>query len=190
MHFTISFCTYTVLVYLPFFFAVSCLSCPVGQYPSDRPGLFHVCVSCPSHTTTSSTPDVAVSAHDCKCEAGFLCMYYRQVKATVTLNTTIEDFESDSHGVRSTFLSGVASAAGVSNEQVKVHFVVIRLNHRRRLYAYSTEHEVVRISVTVSGTNTESLTKLHSHLSSFHMASDSWEVSRRVLVLAIPTKGI
>jgi hypothetical protein len=117
-------------------------------------------------------------------------MYYKQVRATVTLNTSLAEFESDSHGVRSAFLSGVALAAGVSSEQVQVHFAVIRLNHRRRLYSQPSAAEGVRINVTVSGTSSESLTKLHSHLSSFQMTTDSWEVRRRVLVLAIPVKGI
>ena len=165
-------------------------TCPAGQYPSEQLTPPVICHACPEHTTTFGDPGTASSVHDCKCQAGFLCMYYRQVHATVTLNTTLSDFESDHRGVRSSFLSGVAAAAGVSSEKVHVHFVVIRLNHRRRLRTLGLL-DCIQVSIVVSGTSTEdSLQNLHQHLSSMHMTANSWEVRRRVLVLAVPTGGI
>jgi len=116
-------------------------------------------------------------------------MYYKQVHATVTLNTTLADFENDHAGVRTNFLSGVASAAGVQAEQVHVHFTVIRLNHRRRLLAGALKG--VQVSLMVSGAGTdEAVARLHRHLTQMHLSTDSWEVRRRVLVLAIPTGRI
>ena len=113
-------------------------------------------------------------------------MYYRQVHATVTLNTTLHEFESDSSGVRTAFVSGVAAAAGVAPEQVHVHYLVIRLSHRRRLlHGSRAKRETIQVSVVVSGTSSGSLEGLHRHLSRLSMG-DSWEVRRRVLVLAIP----
>lgn len=119
-------------------------------------------------------------------------MYYKQVHATVTLNTTLSDFENNHHGVRSLFLSGVAAAAGVSQEQIRVHFVVIRLNHRRRRRLQELPNDTIQVRVVVSSgvSSEDSISKLHRHLSGMQMTADSWVVRRRVLVLAIPTSGI
>lgn len=163
--------------------------CPVGQYPADAPP--HSCQACPAHTTTLGPPGTAASAHDCKCEPGYLCLYYKQVHATVTLNTTLTDFESDHGGVRTDFLSGVAAAAGVQSEQVHIHFVVIRLNHRRRRALLHSMRGCVQVGLLVSGASTdEAVMRLHQHLTRMHLSTDSWEVRRRVLVLAIPTGRI
>ena len=113
-------------------------------------------------------------------------MYYHQVHATVTLNTTLHAFESDTSGVRTAFVSGVAAAAGVAPAQVHVHFLVVRLGHRRRLlHGVRIKRETIQVNVIVSGTSPDSLEMLHRHLSRLSMG-DSWEVRRRVLVLAIP----
>jgi hypothetical protein len=157
-------------------------SCPLGQY-TDGVG----CAACPAHTVAGAG---AVSVHDCRCEAGFLCMYYHQVHATVTLNTTLQDFENDHGGVRSGLLTGVATAAGVVPSQVHIHYVVIRLDHRRRLLSptqAAVRKKRLQVSLVVSGTSTKSLVGLRLHLSSLQTPDDSWEVRRRVLVLAIPS---
>ena len=161
-----------------------CLSCLCGLVGGCVSGQYLEgirCLSCPPHTVTD-LPGGGSSAHDCRCERGYLCMYYRQVHATVTLNSTLHDFEADHGGVRTAFLSGVARAAGVAREQVRIHFVVIRLNHRRLL---ASTPESIQVSVVVSGTSVESLDALHRHFNSLNVGG-SWEVHRRVLVLAIP----
>lgn len=118
-------------------------------------------------------------------------MYYKQVRATVTLNTTLSDFESDHAGVRTTFLSGVATAAGVPAEQVHIHFVVVRLNHRRRRALLASGGVGVQVGLMVSGANTdEAVARLRSHLTQMRLSPQSWEVKRRILVLAIPTGRI
>ena len=159
--------------------AVSC-SCPSGQYEEGG-----ACMQCPEHTVTA-TEGHATSLHDCRCMPGFICMYYRQVHATVTLlNTTMHDFEQDHDGVRSNLLSGIAAAARVSTAQVHVHFVVVRLNHRRRALLSIVGHGI-QVSLLVSGTSVETLSALRRHLSGLQTRGDSWEVLKRVLVLAIP----
>ena len=122
-----------------------------------------------------------------------MCMYYHQVHATVTLNTTLHDFENDHGGVRTALVTGVASAAGVVPAQVHIHYVVIRLDHRRRrrllspsLAASLWRHGQLQVSLVVSGTSTRSLSGLRRHLFPLQTPYDSWEVRRRVLVLAIP----
>lgn len=151
--------------------------CIAGQYLEGG----GVCLDCPPHTFTD-LPGGGGSVHDCRCQRGYLCMYYRQVHATVTLNSSLRDFEADRGGVRSAFLSGVARAAGVAQEQVHIHFVTIRLSHRRRLAGLS---ESIQVSVVVSGPSTASLDALHQHLSSLNLEG-SWKVHRRLMVLAIP----
>lgn len=154
------------------------ISCPDSQYPDEK----GVCTACPPHTSSTA----ATCAHDCRCEPGFLCMYYRQVHATVTLNTTLHDFENDHNGVRSSLLAGVAAAAGVVPEQVHIHYVVIRLSHRRhrrRLLGASS----IQVSLIVSGTSGQAISGLRRHLSGLQTHGDSWEVRKRVSVLAIPS---
>ncbi len=121
-------------------------------------------------------------------------MYYKQVRATVTLNTTLSAFEHDEHGVRSGFVSGVANAAGVGQEKVHIHFVVIRLDHRRRtrrrrLLGVSDGLVQVTVLVNDAGSDT-AVANLRRHLGTEHEKIDSWTVERRILVLQIPHKGI
>jgi hypothetical protein len=167
----------------------SVLGCPVGQYPSSDV-VPHTCLHCPAHTRTSDSPDSALSVHDCKCVAGFLCLYYKQVHATVTLNTTLADFEENAaSGARSAFVSGVASAAGVGVEQVHIHFVVIRLHQRRRrlLHSYGPHSGAsLLISVVIPGVETGSLASLRKHVDTLRIGETSWLVQRRILVLPVP----
>jgi len=166
------------LLLLPVSLVVA-VSCPSGQYQEHG-----ACMQCPEHTTTAGDGSAA-SVHDCRCVPGFICMYYRQVHATVTLNTTMHDFENDHNGVRSNLLSGIAAAARVPTAQVHVHYIVVRLNHRRRMLLLLTGGGI-QVSLSVSGTSVEALTGLRRHLEGLQTRGDSWEVRKRVLVLAIP----
>jgi hypothetical protein len=152
--------------------------CPTNQYPHDSPA----CLACPAHTHATAP----LSAHDCRCEPGFICMYYRQVHATVTLNSTLGDFQGDVNGVRTSLVSGVAAAAGVVPSQVHIHYVVIRLSHRRRLH--NNYHGQLQVSLVVSGTSGEGTQGLRQHLTSLQTRNDKYEVQRRILVLAIPMR--
>lgn len=167
-------------------------ACQSDHYPGDA--WPHACQHCPSHTRTILPPESVHSAHDCKCNPGFLCMYYKQVHATVTLNTTLAAFEGDEHGVRSDFVSGVAQAAGVGTEKVHLlHFVVIRLDHRRRMRRRLLGVNVGGLRVTVlvnEATSETSVYDLQQHLDVSHHSVDSLFVERRVLVLEIPSSHI
>jgi hypothetical protein len=119
--------------------------------------------------------------------AGFLCLYYKQVHATVTLNATLGDLEDETSGARSAFMAGVASAAGVGVEQVHIHFVVIRLNQRRRRPDGSKKSSgSLMISVVIPGVETGSVDSLRNHIDSLNFGASVWSVQRRILVLAVP----
>ena len=163
-------------IFLLVFFTAS-QACQDNEYPHDS-----ACTACPTHTHATAPQ----SAHDCRCEPGFLCMYYHQVHATVTLNSTLGDFQGDVNGVRTSLVSGVAAAAGVVPSQVHIHYVVIRLNHRRRSLLHY--HGQLQVSLVISGTSGEGTQGLRRHLSSLQTRSDKWEVQKRILVLAIPQR--
>jgi len=176
----------------------SVFACHPDFYPSDV--WPYACVACPLHTKTVGVPpnqsEGGLSAHDCKCEAGFLCMYYKRVRAQVILNTTRSAFEHDEGSVRSSFIAGVAAAAGVAQERVHIHFVVIRLDHRRRarrrvlLTMEGWSNVGVRVLVTVADPSAD-VSILRAHLGiGEHSDRDSWIVERRVLVLANPSTRI
>jgi len=113
-------------------------------------------------------------------------MYFKQVHATVTLNTTLSAFENNTGEVRSNFISGMAAAAGVVPAQVHIHFAVIRLDHRR-LLSLPPKYPTQTIQVSVSVTGTQSLKQVPQYLSGLHL-SHSWELQRRLLVMAIPSQ--
>lgn len=109
-------------------------------------------------------------------------MYYKQLHATVTLNTTLAAFENNTGQVRHTFISGMAAAAGVPPSQVHIHFVVIRLDHRRLLAHQPGYGQNIQVSVSVTGS--QELTQVPQYLVGLHLAH-SWELQRRLLVLSI-----
>jgi hypothetical protein len=179
------------------FLAVFCTplhACPPDFYPADA--WPHACLACPPHTSMRPSGGGGSNAHDCKCDAGFLCMYYKHVHARVTVNTTLSAFERDEGAIRTAFIAGVAAAAGVTLEQVHVHFVVIRLDHRRRRARrralLGLGYAQLRVTVTVPDTFSD-MSRLRAHLgitSDDSAAGGAWVVERRVLVLAIPSGRI
>ena len=127
-----------------------------------------------------------MTVHDCRCEPSFVCMYYKQVHATVTLNTTLSAFENNTGEVRSNFISGMAAAAGVVPAQVHIHFAVIRLDHRRLLFMlHKSLSQTIQVSVSVTGS--QSLKQVPQYLAGLHL-SHSWELQRKLLVMAIPSQ--
>lgn len=140
------------------------IACPPDTYgPS--------CAPCPGHTTC---PSGGSTAHDCRCQSGFVCLYYKQLRAVVTLNTSLTAFQSNANGVRSAFISGIAASAGVVPEQVSIADVVPR--SFRRLLA---NHESIDVDVLVTGAR--ALSRVHEHLTGIHL-DHSWTLVPRVLV--------
>jgi hypothetical protein len=147
-------------------FAVCALACPPDSFGPR-------CVPCPPHTTC---PAGGLSARDCRCVAGFHCVYFKQVRAVVTLNTTLSAFQHDTGGVRSIFVSGLAAAGGVFPDQVTIRGVQPIRGSRRVL---PSPHEII-VRAELDGTG--ELTQLGRHLTGLHV-DDEWttEISVRVL---------
>lgn len=142
----------------------SARACEVGTYLQGA-----ACVACPAHTNTSVLVP-ATSLHHCHCDPGFVCTFTRRVHATVTLNATLQEFQSNTNGVRSNFISGIASAAGVGPEKVTIHYVVIRLDHRRRrrraLLAVQARQSII-VNLTVQ--DAKALRDVERHLVGMHL---------------------
>ncbi len=155
------------------------LACEVGMYPQ-----WGACVACPAHTNTSALVS-ATGLHDCSCNPGFVCTYSHRVHATVTLNATLQEFQSNTNGVRSAFIAGIASAAGVGPEKITIHYVVIRLDHRRRrrralLLAAVQARQTIVVNLTVL--DTKALRNMDKHLAGMHLRH-TFKVTEHILVV-------
>ena len=152
--------------------SASCLVCATGKYSlaigssTDCPACAAnsyctnptTIAACPVHT---SSPAGSSSLLHCRCDQGFRCAYTKRITAVVTLNTTITSFNSDLGGVKTAFLSAVASAAGVSPAQVKINNVVPKLSGRR-LLGTGFAHAMIDVHAAVDGA--ERLHNLAGHL--------------------------
>jgi len=136
------------------------------------------CRACPPHTTC---PQGSQTAHDCRCMAGFVCMYFKQVHAVVTLNTTMDSFNRDTDGVRSRFVAGMAAAGGVPAAQVTIG--AVRAGTLRRSMSDGGMSSV-QVSVLLVGAG--SLTAVQEHLGEMHL-NDAWDVAPQVRVFALAT---
>lgn len=145
-------------------------SCPPSTYGSQ-------CTPCPPHT---SCDNGGSTAHDCRCHAGFVCMYFRQVHAVVTLKTTLAAFQNNTDGVRSAFVNGIAAAGRIFPEQVSIH-AVQPLRARRAL----PETPEIRVSVFLDGA--DGLAPLVDFLPAFHVENE-WSVQAQVRALKVSTR--
>ena len=148
--------------------SVNC--CPENTYPKNAQ-----CVSCPPHTESLEN---SASAHDCRCMPGFMCMYYKQIRATVLINSTVTEFQTNANNVRSAFLAGMAAAAGVEPDRVTIRGVYGR---SRRILGGSGRGVDVHVDVV----GAVALRDVGLHLTGMHLR-DSWEVVPCVTVLSIP----
>ena len=149
-----------------------CLSCPANTYPVRA-----ACHDCPYHTESHEN---STSAHDCRCMPGFICIYYRQVRATLLVNSTLEQFQSNANNIRSSLISGIASAAGVDRDRVTITGVISR---SRRVLGPDASPPLLRVQVSVMGGRLVS--GLAGHLEGV-VLQDSWDVLQQVMVLSIP----
>jgi len=104
-------------------------------------------------------------------------MYFKQVHAVVYLKTTLDAFNSDTDGIRSRFVDGIAAAGGVSAAQVTIGSV-LSTSMRRSLGGTSS----VQVSVFLNGAG--ALTAVSQHLGGLHL-DDVWHVSPQVRVFAL-----
>ena len=152
--------------------AVKCLSCPANTYP-----MLSACHNCPYHTESHEN---STSAHDCRCTSGFICVYYRQVRATLLVNSTLREFQSNENNVRSSLISGIAAAAGVERGQVTITGVISR---SRRVLVPGTGSPLLQVEVSVMGARR--VGELAAHLDGVFL-QDGWDVLQQVMVLSIP----
>jgi len=151
------------------------LACLVAAARACGPGRYGPgCQACPPHTTCA---EGSQTAHDCRCVAGFVCMYFKQVRAVVTLNTTLDAFNRDAEGVRSRFVEGIAAAGGVPAAQVTIG--AVRAASMRRSLGGPVS---VQVSVLLNGAG--ALTAVPEHLAGLHL-DHAWHVDPQVRVFAL-----
>ena len=103
----------------------------------------------------------------------------------VTLNTTANNFNTDSGGVKSAFLAAVASAAGVSQAQITINAVIPKTSGRRLLGSEIT-HAMIDVHAVVDGA--ERLHNLAWHLAKHSLSlhqGHSWEEKHTIKSHAI-----
>ncbi len=97
--------------------AMTCPSCPANSY----------CISsdaiqpCPTYTHSVSGSS---SVLQCRCDSGYACSYSKRISATIILNSTVTDFNSNYNNVKGDFINAVAFAAGVSPSDVVIDGVI------------------------------------------------------------------
>ena len=138
-------------------------------------------MSCPPNT--GSLADQG-SLLDCRCVEGFQCTYTKKISATVTLNTTKSDFDSDVGGVKTAFLAAIAAAAGVDPSQVVINFVSSGTG--RRLLSADFHPEFISVRSIVHGaTSLEGLSgHLAMHSATLHQGH-TWEEMHSVVSVPI-----
>jgi hypothetical protein len=161
-----------MLCYFLAFLVPSCFSCPANFYP-----VLAVCHACPYHTESHEN---STSAHDCRCVPGFICIYYKQVRATLLVNSTLREFQANANNVRSTLISGIANAAGVDTGHVTITGVMTRT---RRVLGPDRAGSLLQVQISVVGARR--VGDLAGHLDGV-VVRDSWDVVPQVMVLSIP----
>jgi hypothetical protein len=155
--------------------SVDCPLCPSNYYCTDSITI----KVCPTHTSSSVGSS---SLLNCRCDQGFKCAYSKRITAIVTLNSTTSSFNNDVGGIKTAFINAVASAAGVSSNQVTINNVLAKKKGRRLLEAESF------IDVFTSVEGAERLHKLDLHLSKHSLTlhqGHSWQEAHTVTSHAI-----
>ena len=148
----------------------NCISCSLGTFDSTTTGRSSNCGDCPidnyctsplkKSTCPSNTVSVAGSNSQlsCRCIAGFVCSYTKKIKASFTLNITLQAWNSDLGGVRTNFKAAIANAAGVDVSNVIITNTAVHGAARRLLGIYQ---EGIDISADVQDAHHLSDIKLH-----------------------------
>jgi hypothetical protein len=155
-----------------------CYHCPANYY---CPKKSYIPVSCPANT--GSNPDSG-SLLDCRCLAGYQCTYTKQISATVTLNSTASDFQSNVNNVQTNFKLAIAAAAGVDVSKVIING--ISSGTGRRLLSLRARDEVISVRATALGAT--GLHGLPQHLarhSPFLHIDHSWSEAHKVVSLPV-----
>ena len=144
-----------------------CLPCPLGTY-SILPGRETQCPACPANSycanpTTSQpcpsnthSPAGSTSVLQCRCDAGYVCSYTKRISATVVLNSTLSDFNTNTGNVQTNFINALALAAGVSPSNVLIDRVTGGSGGGRRLMMMTAAHtnlRTVNVHAYIEGTD-------------------------------------
>ena len=124
---------------------------------------------------------------DCRCAAGYYCRYKEMVSAVVTLNISLNDWNSNTNDIQNKLKNALAAAAGVSPSKVSFSNARPRTtgNSRRLLALHRPLHSAIDVVANVL--DTRSIHDLDRHLESHgvfskgHIWMPNHVVSRRSL---------
>lgn len=156
--------------------STDCPLCPINYYCTNSITI----KTCPTHT--SSIIGSSSLLH-CRCDQGFKCAYSKRITAVVTLNSTTSSFNNDVGGIKTAFINAVATAAGVSSNQVTINSVIAKGGGRRLL---SLEEGFIDVFTSVEGA--ERLHKLDLHLSRHSLTlhqGHSWQEAHSLISTSI-----
>jgi hypothetical protein len=156
--------------------STDCPLCPINYYCTNSITI----KTCPTHT---SSVIGSSSLLNCRCDQGYKCAYSKRITAVVTLNSTTSSFNNDVGGIKTTFINVVASAAGVSSNQVTINNVVAKATGRRLL---SLESGFIDVFTSVRGA--ERLNTLALHLSKHSLTlhqGHSWQEAHTLTSTAV-----
>lgn len=157
--------------------STDCPLCPINYYCTNSITI----KTCPTHTSSVLGSS---SLLNCRCDQGWKCAYSKRITAVVTLNSTTSSFNSDVGGIKTAFINAVATAAGVSSNQVTINSVIAKGSGGRRLL--SLEEGFIDVFTSVEGA--ERLHKLDLHLSRHSLTlhqGHSWQEAHSVISTSI-----
>ena len=105
--------------------AMTCQTCPANSYCVTSASI----QACPTYTHSVSGSS---SVLQCRCDSGYACSYSKRISATIILNSTVTDFNSNYNNIKSDFINAVAFAAGVSPSDVYIDTVIGQAASTRR----------------------------------------------------------
>ena len=153
--------------------SINCPLCPINYYCTNSITI----KTCPTHT---SSVIGSSSLLNCRCDQGYKCAYSKRITAVVTLNSTTSSFNNDVGGIKTAFVNAVATAAGVSANQVTINSVIAKGGGGRRLL--SLEEGFIDVFASVEGA--ERLSKLDLHLNKHSLTlhqGHSWQEAHTVV---------
>lgn len=159
--------------------STDCPLCPTNYYCTNSITIR----TCPTHTSSAAGSS---SLLHCRCDQGYKCAYSKRITAIVTLNSTTSSFNNDVGGIKTAFINAVASAAGVSSNQVTINNVVSKPTTGGGRRLLSIGESFIDVFATVQGA--ERLHKLDFHLARHSVTlhqGHSWQEAHSVSSSAI-----
>jgi hypothetical protein len=130
-----------------------------------------MCKRCPANTF--SLPSPSSSLLDCRCVAGYVCTYTKQIHAVITLDATF--LQTFGYADQQAFKASVAKAASVPVENVKI-LEIVSHGGRRLLAAMGRKSIMVKLAISGS-TSVDKTQFLKTH---GYVKNATWEHSHHV----------